>query len=165
MTETTLWQQVKEFAWVPAGWALGKIPLTLKRISPLETQLNSTEARGRYSAGGNVVWLAWPTSNAETWPGKLNSLLTRLELSGLVLLGPPGPVRLGVNPGAPFARRLNRRLIPRTVFNYNVKNENHFLKPFIIAIHNSQFTIMQVIKGLSSMPTTFLLKSLVLKAR
>lgn len=112
MAEAALWQQVKEFAWIPAGWALIKIPLTPKHISPLEAQLNRTEARRRYSAGGNVIWLAWPTSNAEAGLDKLNSLLTRLELAGLVLLGPPGPVRLGVNPGAPFARRVKQALDP-----------------------------------------------------
>lgn len=111
-TEAALWQQVKEFTWVPAGWALVKVPLTPKHISPLETHLNRTETRRRYSAGGNIIWLAWPTSNAEAGLDKLNSLLTRLELSGLVLLGPPGSIRLGVNPGAPFARRVKQALDP-----------------------------------------------------
>jgi glycolate oxidase FAD binding subunit len=110
--EGVLWQQVKEFSWVPAGWALVKVPLTLKRIAPWEAQLNSTIARRRYSAGGNVVWVAWPNAKAETWSDPLNSLLARLELSGLVLLGPPDQVRLGANPGEPFARRIKQALDP-----------------------------------------------------
>ncbi len=110
--EEALWQQAKEFEWVPVGWALVKVPLTPKRISPLEAQLNYTGARRRYTAGGNVVWLAWPTSDVEGWSSKLNSLLIDLDLSGLALLGPPGPIRLGVNRGALFAQRVKQALDP-----------------------------------------------------
>lgn len=108
--EGALWQDVKELTWVPPGWALVKTPLTPKRISILETQLAKVEARRRYSAGGNVAWLAWPTG--ENWANRLDTLLTHLDLSGLVLLGPPGMTRLGVNPGAPLARRVKQALDP-----------------------------------------------------
>lgn len=112
--EGTLWQEVKALAWVPRDWALVKVPLTPKRIPILEAQLAKLEARRRYSAGGNVVWLAWPVS--ENWAGKLDSLLTQLDLSGLVLLGPPGVTRLGVNPGASLARRVKQALDPNGRF-------------------------------------------------
>jgi len=114
--EEVLWQQVKGLEWVPANWALIKIPLTLKRIPTLEAQLKGVEARRRYSAGGNLVWLAWPVPTTEKWSAKLDSLLTSLDLSGLVLLGPPGVVRLGVNPGASFARRVKQALDPVSRF-------------------------------------------------
>jgi hypothetical protein len=58
-----------------------------------------------------VLWLACPTSS-EQWRGKLDNLLTDLELSGLVVLGPAGPAWLGVNPGAPFVQRLKQALDP-----------------------------------------------------
>jgi glycolate oxidase FAD binding subunit len=112
--EGTLWQEVKELTWVPGDWALVKVPLTPKRIPVLETQLAKLEARRRYSAGGNLVWLAWPAG--ENWAGKLDSLLTQLDLSGLVLLGPPGVTRLGVNPGALLARRVKQALDPEGRF-------------------------------------------------
>jgi glycolate oxidase FAD binding subunit len=110
--ETLLWQQVKGFEWIPAGWALVKVPLTPKRIPTTEAQLSGAVARRRYSAGGNVLWLAWPTSNTEVWSSKLNLLLNNLDLSGLVLLGPPGVIRVGVNPGASFAQRVKQALDP-----------------------------------------------------
>ncbi len=110
--EEKLWQEVKEFAWLPQDWALVKIPLTPKRITGLETRLKGFEARRRYSAGGNVLWLACPTGSGEVWRGKLDTLLTDMDLSGLVVLGPAGAARLGVNPGAPFARRLKQALDP-----------------------------------------------------
>jgi glycolate oxidase FAD binding subunit len=108
--EATLWQQVKGLEWVPSNWALVKVPLTPKRIPVLEAQLNRIETRRRYSAGGNLAWLAWPTS--DKWPAKLDTLLTNLDLSGLVLFGPPGVTRLGVDPGAPFTRRVKQALDP-----------------------------------------------------
>jgi hypothetical protein len=114
--EEMLWQAVKELAWVPAGAALVKIPLTPKRIPSLEAQLKGIGARRRYSAGGNLVWLAWSVTTADEWAIKLDSLLAGLDLSGLVLLGPAGVTRLGVNPGAPFARRVKQALDPGARF-------------------------------------------------
>ncbi|HEX3531236.1 MAG TPA: FAD-binding protein [Thermoanaerobaculia bacterium] len=105
-----IWREVKELEWVPQGWSLIKIPLTPKRIPALEERLKGIENRRRYSAGGNVAWLACPASTA------LDPLLTDLHLSGLVLLGQPGKTRLGVDPGAPFARRIKQALDPDARF-------------------------------------------------
>lgn len=112
--EGALWQGVKELAWVPPSWVLTKVPLTPKRIPILETQLAKAEVQQRYSAGGNVAWLAWPA--AEGWADKWNHLLIQLDLSGLILLGPPGVTRLGINPGAPLARRVKQALDPNGRF-------------------------------------------------
>jgi len=106
--ESDLWQQVKNLSWTSADSALVKVPLTLKRIPTLEAQLNKLKTRRRYSAAGNLVWLAWPTTGK--WADQLDKLLTDLDLCGLVLLGPPGVTRLGVNPGAPLARRVKQAL-------------------------------------------------------
>jgi hypothetical protein len=99
--EGALWQQVKEFEWVPAGWPLVKVPLTPKRIPTIEAQLNGVEAR-RYSAGGNVLWLAWPTANAEVWSSKLNSLLHHL---------PGGSNRLWIQAGGFWNYKYSKRVI------------------------------------------------------
>jgi glycolate oxidase FAD binding subunit len=106
-----LWQNVKELDWAPQGWSLIKIPLTPKRIPALEARLQEIETRRRYSAGGNVCWLASPAVLSG-----LDTLLTNLDLSGLVLLGPAGPARLGIDPGAPFARRIKQALDPDARF-------------------------------------------------
>lgn len=108
--ESDLWQQVKNISWTPADSALVKVPLTLKRIPTLEAHLNKIETRRRYSAAGNLVWLAWPATGK--WADKLDNLLIELDLSGLVLFGPAGVTRLGVNPGAPLARRVKQALDP-----------------------------------------------------
>ncbi len=104
------WETVKRLDWVPEGWALIKIPLTPKRIPALEARLQEIENHRRYSAGCNVAWLACPALI------DLDPLLTGLNLSGLVLLGPPGKARLGIDPGAPFARRIKQALDPNRRF-------------------------------------------------
>jgi glycolate oxidase FAD binding subunit len=106
-----LWQNVKELDWAPQGWSLIKIPLTPKRIPALEARLQEIETRRRYSAGGNVCWLASPAVLSD-----FATLLTDLGLSALVFLGPPGKARLGVDPGAPFARRIKQALDPHARF-------------------------------------------------
>jgi glycolate oxidase FAD binding subunit len=113
--ETELWRRVKDFSGVPPDWALVKVPLTPKRIVEIEQRTEGLEALRRYSAGGNVVWLACPVA-ADSWPMKIDALLTGLELSGLAVLGPSGRVRLGVDPGAPLALRVKRALDPNGRF-------------------------------------------------
>ncbi|MFY9823913.1 MAG: FAD-binding protein [Thermoanaerobaculia bacterium] len=109
--EDGVWEKVKELDWVPESWRLIKIPLTPKRIPALETRLREIETRRRYSAGGNVCWLASPADVHD-----LDRRLIDLGLSGLVLLGPAGTTRLGTDPGAPFARRVKQALDPASRF-------------------------------------------------
>jgi glycolate oxidase FAD binding subunit len=113
--EEQLWSNVRELDWVPAGWTLVKIPLTPGRVPSLEQALQQGVDQDlfgslplrRYSCAGQVAWLAM----AEP-PETLDSLLTGLGLSGLVLFGPPGKPRLGIRVGEPFARRVKTALDP-----------------------------------------------------
>jgi glycolate oxidase FAD binding subunit len=111
IVEDGVWEKVKELDWVPESWRLIKIPLTPRRIPTLEARLQEIETRRRYSAGGNVCWLASPADVPE-----LDRLLIDLGLSGLVFLGPAGTTRLGIDPGAPFARRVKQALDPAARF-------------------------------------------------
>ncbi len=105
--DAALWEQAREFRWVPAGWALVKVPLTPRRVVALEQELAPTDSLRRYSAGGNVGWVAWPGS-----PAALSEVLQRLELRGLQVLGGGGPAYLGVRGPEPFAARVKRALDP-----------------------------------------------------
>jgi glycolate oxidase FAD binding subunit len=106
-----LWAAARDFAWVPVGWSLLKIPITPARIVLLEEQLAGREAVRRYSVAGNLAWLAWPED-----PAALHDLLASLGLAALVLWGPPGRPLLGKRAGEPFARRVKQALDPTNRF-------------------------------------------------
>jgi len=105
--ESAFWRSGREFDWAPRGWSLVKVPLTPRRIPPLEKAMAPHTAHRRYSAGGQVVWIATP----EDLQG-VDGLLASLELSGLVLFGPAGQPRLGIRIGDSFARRVKLALDP-----------------------------------------------------
>lgn len=109
--EAALWRDAREFTWVPAGWALVKVPLTPRRIAELENALASRTSLRRYSSGGNVAWVALPEP-----PLVLHTPLMELGLSGLTVFGPPGQARLGVRVGEAFERRVKRVFDPHHRF-------------------------------------------------
>ncbi len=110
--EERLWEEAREFAWVPEGWTLVKVPLTPKRIPALEERLESAETRRRYSVGGNVLWLATPHT-----PDRLEPLLHEVGVAGLVVRGKvAGSPFLGRRTGMAFARRVKNALDPQARF-------------------------------------------------
>ncbi len=117
--EAALWQEVREFGWVPSGWGVVKVPLTSKRIPALEKLLDAQGARRRYSVGGNLAWVAWPEAEAKSTDPlfhTLDSILTDLGLAGLVLLGPSGRPYLGIRSGETLARKIKQVLDPTQRF-------------------------------------------------
>jgi len=109
--ETALWRRAREFEWALAEWSLIKVPINPGRITALEAALAGSPALRRYSAGGQVLWLASPDA-----PETLDSLLKAQGMAGLRLWGPPGPARLGVRTGEAFARRVKEALDPEGRF-------------------------------------------------
>lgn len=114
--EGALWQAARDFAWVPSGWALVKVPLTPKRIASVETW-QATFLR-RYSGGGNVAWMATPDS-IQT----LDEALSSRGLSGLVVFGPPGRARIGARTGEAFEKRVKTVLDPKQKFSVNATHD------------------------------------------
>jgi len=107
--EQRLWEDAREFAWVPAAAALVKVPLTPKRIPALDAALAWVGAERRYSVGGNVAWVAW-TEGLRL--ADLDHVLSAQGLSGLVVRGPLGRTVLGTIAGVAFARRVKVALDP-----------------------------------------------------
>ena len=108
--EGEAWRDAAELGWAPAGWSLVKVPLTPGRIAALEETLAGREVRRRYSAGGQVAWLAFPES-----PAWLDAPLAGLELGGLVYraAGDEGyRLRLGRRTGEVFEERVRQALDP-----------------------------------------------------
>lgn len=112
--EAALWREVREFTWVPADWALVKVPLTPRHITRLEAALQEVQrsvassVSRRYSAGGNLAWIALPNVSPS-----LNDILVALDLPGLRLFGPPGPARMGVQTGQAFEQRVKDVFDPK----------------------------------------------------
>jgi glycolate oxidase FAD binding subunit len=90
---------------------LAKVPLTAKDIPEFDRLFDSAGARRRYSAGGNVAWIAWPGSAAS-----LDALLRSLSLAGLVLSGPATRPLLGATRGDNFRARIKSALDPEGRF-------------------------------------------------
>jgi glycolate oxidase FAD binding subunit len=106
--EHNLWQAESEFSWVPAGYMLVKVPITPRQVPALDALLNQQLALRHYSVGANLAWIAWPGALAE-----LDQALTRLELSGLVILGETDAPRLGVRTDKNLERRVKQALDPQ----------------------------------------------------
>jgi len=109
--ENQLWERVREMDWVPSGWALVKIPLTPRRIPDLESALAGMQSTRRYSAGGQLLWMATPDPIHV-----LHDQLFNHGFSGLVVFGPPGLTRLGVRIGAGFEGLVKTALDPSDRF-------------------------------------------------
>jgi glycolate oxidase len=109
--EDAYWQTARQLSWAPADWSLVKIPITPLRIPALEEHAASADSRQRYSAGGNVAWLALPGRLAG-----LDNTLIELQLGGVVLRGPANLPHLGIRQGLPFAQRVKQALDPMERF-------------------------------------------------
>jgi glycolate oxidase FAD binding subunit len=105
--EGSFWDEARELEWAPQDQALVRVPLTPRRVPELEACLEEKECRRRYSAGGNVAWVAWPGEL-----GDLDAILARIGLSGLTLFGPAGFPVLGRPLENEFARRVKAALDP-----------------------------------------------------
>ena len=108
--EARFWSEATDFRWAPPGWSLLKLPLMPGRIPQLEAALAHNCAIRRYSAGGQVCWIACdsPIDSLEA--------LTAGVGPSLVVLGPSAKVRLGTAPGESFERRIKAALDPARRF-------------------------------------------------
>jgi glycolate oxidase FAD binding subunit len=114
--DLAIWRTARELAWVPAGWSLAKVPLTPLRINALQTGAATRESMLRYSAAGNVAWLATPDG-----PAGVQAILDAAvgpphggpAFQALLVLGPtPASPLLGPRPAAAFERRVKTALDP-----------------------------------------------------
>jgi glycolate oxidase FAD binding subunit len=123
--DAACWRAAREFTWRSEDAALVKVPVTPGRIARLELDLfDPSTGSGhahpsipvrRYSAGGQVAWIAWPSAALDD----LDAAVKTLDLSGLVVLGQPGvarSARLGARTGQSFEQRVKAALDPEARF-------------------------------------------------
>jgi glycolate oxidase FAD binding subunit len=111
--ETEAWVAAREFAWVPAGTSLVKVPVTPRLIGDLEAAIAGTPTVRRYAGGGQLAWLAWAAPLEQ-----LDVLLRTAGLAGLVVRADE-PVELpliGATGGGAFATRVKQAVDPSNRF-------------------------------------------------
>lgn len=112
--ERALWHDAAELRWPAADTRVIYAGLSIKGLAQLHEALNGVPgAVLRAGVGGTVAWIAWlPDQPAE----HLHKTLTRLGISGMVVLGPPDRPRLGLSTGGEFAQRIIRAIDPDSRF-------------------------------------------------
>jgi glycolate oxidase FAD binding subunit len=106
--EAALWDEARELTWA-GEHPVARVPITPSRMTELDAMLGN--ALRRYSAGGNVAWIA-----TNDTPG-IHATLKNMNLQGLTLLNAKaGDLRLGVWPTNSFAERVKHALDPFNKF-------------------------------------------------
>jgi glycolate oxidase FAD binding subunit len=110
--DATMWRQATEFGWTPQEYGLAKCAVSINRLPSLDTALHAAGVLRRYSAAGQLAWLAWQGSHAP-----LHALLQEQGLQALALrAAPETPLYLGTHPASPFAARIKAVLDPDNRF-------------------------------------------------
>jgi glycolate oxidase FAD binding subunit len=113
--DRVLWDNAREFSWVPQDYRLFKVALSPSKIAQLETALETfdeTTVR-RYSVAGNVCYLALPP---EADLQVLGTLLRQQQLAALALLGDFVSPYLGRASERIFTGRIASVLDPHSKF-------------------------------------------------
>jgi FAD/FMN-containing dehydrogenase len=108
--DAALWREMNALAWCPAEANIYKVSIAPRQIAALDERIQALNAARRYSAGGNNAWV---TTDAAV---SLESILTELQLAGLVLRGKSETAVIGHRPGLAFAQRIKQVLDPKHIF-------------------------------------------------
>jgi len=105
--DEAIWRDAREFTWAPRGLPLVRVPITPPGLLPLDTALSRSGAVRRYTVAANLALIAWgePLDN-------LAALLRGMDLTGQVLLGPPGCPFIGAVRSNAFEERLRGVMDP-----------------------------------------------------
>lgn len=108
--DAALWQAANDLAWAQDTPLLVKVPIAPKRVVELDTAVTPHTTHRRYTAGGNVAWLA----AHEAAP--LDAALRKLGLAGLALRGNVARPYLGQSPPMTLLYRAAQALDPNNKF-------------------------------------------------
>lgn len=108
--DTAIWQAANDLAWADNAPLLVKVPVAPKQVAELDTAVTPHTTHRRYTAGGNVAWLA----AADATP--LDLTLRKLRLAGLALRGTQARPYLGQSPPPTLIHRAAQALDPQGKF-------------------------------------------------
>jgi glycolate oxidase FAD binding subunit len=106
-----VWRDAREFAWAPRDTCLVRVPIASPMLRPLDAALLPYGATRRYGVAGNLALIAWRDS-LDT----LSDVLGGMDLTGQVLLGPPGRRFIGAVSANAFEERLRGVMDPDARF-------------------------------------------------
>lgn len=110
-----VWNEAAEFAWMPPEHQLVKIPVTPGQLAVVEQGLSraNTAVARRYSVGGNIAWIAWPSSLPRT---PLDELCATIDQPALTIIGPSTTPLLQRSTPNAFQQRLTSVFDPEAKF-------------------------------------------------
>ena len=111
--EAELWTAARELEWAPDSSTVAKVATTPARVLELDHALEGAGAVRRYSAGGQVCWIAWPPDAAHE---RLDRILVDADAGGVLITGEAGRPLVGAIAGGEFAVRARRAMDPDGVF-------------------------------------------------
>lgn len=109
--DARVWDDAREFAWLPAGASLVKVPVTPTTVPGLEQVLDDEGCTRRYACAANVAWIGW-TNDID----RLSRHLSMLSLTGQVIVGAPRAQMIGSRKPDAFEERCRRVLDPTNRF-------------------------------------------------
>jgi glycolate oxidase FAD binding subunit len=108
--DVQFWQSVNNLEWTSNYSSLVKIPITPRQVVDFEARLQSIPSKRRYTAGGNVAWVALNEVSA------LTPILNEMQLVGLCIWGDTDSPYIGNLKGLEMLQRVKQVLDPHNVF-------------------------------------------------
>jgi glycolate oxidase FAD binding subunit len=108
--DVQFWQSVNNLEWADGYSSLVKVPITPRQVVDFEAQLQSIDSKRRYTAGGNVAWVALHEVSA------LTPILNEMHLVGLCIWGEADSPYIGNLKGLETLQRVKQILDPHHVF-------------------------------------------------
>jgi glycolate oxidase FAD binding subunit len=108
--DSSLWQSINSMEWASEYPVLVKVPIAPRQIIEFDQRLQTIESVMRYTAAGNVAWVALHDDT------EFVSILNDLRLVGLRILGDAGKPFIGQLRGREMLQRMKHVLDPHNVF-------------------------------------------------
>jgi glycolate oxidase FAD binding subunit len=112
--DSQMWQHINNLEWMQGYESLVKVPMTPRQLTAFDTELQARipSSKRRYSAGGNVAWIALNEASV------LSSILDNhaFRFVGVQLIGTAASAILGNLKGQEILQRVKKVLDPNNVF-------------------------------------------------
>jgi glycolate oxidase FAD binding subunit len=109
----SVWRPLADGSFAVEGDRLVRVPVMPSQIMAMDFSLNEMCVARRYSAAGNVAWIAWPSERPIQ---QLDECLRHHRMGGTVLRGDVVRYRIGVRPSGSMTSRVKNAIDPSDRF-------------------------------------------------